>query len=263
MIFKHNKFIVALGLAATLLVMSSCQNAPPKTALDAQGLSQAETTLASLRQKYDWQGLLAFGQVRVRGGGKSESFDAALLVQSPDLVTLEIINDLGQVLTRVVSDGHQILYEDTQQKIYTLLGDDTAAFKKALHLPISPQEFVARLLLKIPQEKIVGVGVQKNAVTGAAVKQVEGENYLIGFDEKNQQLLEVRRWKTPGSGKELYRIEYLAKPDAVYPGQIVWRFQKPKVEVTVRFEEVTRKDSSPPQKFDTHPPEGWSSGEIR
>src|SRR5205809_7860788 len=94
-------FWLRLLLLILSLCMFSCVKAPPKTSLDAAGRERAEKILSALKQaSQKFQGLKAYAQVRVQGGGRLETFDAAILINPPRQLRVEILDDLGQTRAR-------------------------------------------------------------------------------------------------------------------------------------------------------------------
>lgn len=136
--------------------LSACAKAPPKTA-----------AVVSLPR---FQSLSSFVQVRVNAKGKMESFDAALLIRTPDKLRIEIMDDLGQVVSRIVANGSQVLWHRPVDQEYMLLPQDEKTLKKTLRLPLSIASFIQGMLLGDlpPEAKGYRVSYQAQSSTRGA-----------------------------------------------------------------------------------------------
>lgn len=76
-----------------------------------------------------------------------DSFDAALLIQAPDKMRIEILDDLGQVVSRLVADGSELLWYDPQAEEYSKISQEKNSLKKFFRLPISVEDFIQGMLI--------------------------------------------------------------------------------------------------------------------
>jgi len=230
------------------LFLGACVKAPPRSSSDPARLQHASELRSAFEAKsQSLAGLKAYAQVRVRGGGKTESFDAAILIGTPDKLRVEILDDLGQTRLRLIADGVQVFWEDLNQGTQETLVQDEKALQKTLRLPIRIEDFIQRMLLEFPQGNILGSAANPNL----AEERIILDNYEVSLDPKSSQLSEVK--KTHGG--TAYRVAYAqyapSRPRA-YPQELSWKFSKPKVEI-----QITLKD------FDVATPPSLDKFEIR
>ncbi len=200
---------------------------PPSTESEC---TQAETLSEKIREQNPFASLSAYVQVNLQVKKKTQSFDVALLLESPDKLHLEILDDLGQVHYRIIADGSQILWHDAQANRYTLLEQDEKALKKILKLPLTVTEFIQRMLLQIPEEK-----------------KTKDKKFLYCVRYGNFTSLEFSN--TPGTGN-------------FFPQIMDWEFKKPKITMHLELSAVEINVPFSPEKFDTTPPPGAALGKI-
>jgi len=241
-------FLKNFSLLALCTALLACAKAPPRTALDAATSAGLQQELdAYARRRAELPGLSAFVQVKLSAGGKSELFDAALLARPPDKLFLQILDDLGQERARVVADGASVLFFDAQENRYERLPQDGEALKKTLRLPLSVEELIDRLLKRLPPQAAArweATGDKDNTEIRYWVRR-GGD--ILGLDSPP---LELASYEAVGSsGKWSYRIEY-------GPKVMQWKFRRPKVQLTLSFQDLDTAKAPPVSRFDTEPPPG-------
>jgi outer membrane lipoprotein-sorting protein len=228
----------------------ACTKRPPQTPLSLEKRSQAEKLLEQLSHQNKLHSLSAFVQVKLQIKGKNESFDAAILMSLPNKLRIEVLDDLGQVSSRIVADGSHVLYVDANAGEYALLDQETQALKKILHLPLSVEEFIFRMLLKFPSAEILSL--EEPTVVERSVDQLrvnQGPLSLEAYAAKRDL----------NTKKFLYRVEYRqyqSKGSIYYPRDIKWSFEKPRVVMGLEMKDTDFNADFGEQKFDTSPPSG-------
>ncbi len=165
---------------------SACSKTPPRTSHE-------------LPPSYTTQKLSAYSQVRIERKGKAEFFDAAFKIIAPNQLTLKMLDDLGEVRLSLVADGDQITYQSGDE--YQQIPQNEDSLKKTLHLPLTVEEFVRRML------------------------ETENPSY-----EKSEN---SKKWK--------YRVhyrEYSQVSKKQFPHQIEWEFRKPHVRILMNLSEI-------------------------
>ncbi|HCU23443.1 MAG TPA: hypothetical protein DF383_00360 [Deltaproteobacteria bacterium] len=235
------------SLLILLLLFSffGCVKAPPRTALDAEQSRSIAERLKNLPQD---SSLSAFVQVKVQGGGRSEIFDAALLVLPPNRLLIQILDELGQERLKVVADGSQVLFYDATEAMYSLFPQKPEALKKTLRLPIEIEALVDRLLRRLPPSSILSV----EAADAENCSWVQRENDRLCLEEKSLRVFEA---KLPQE-KWTYRVNYQ------WP-QVEVKFRRPKIDLVMEFKDIDRSRRLLAANFDTTPPPGAVSGKIR
>lgn len=132
------KIQILLGLVLLGFFPACAKAPPPKTAQQALRRSTAFASLSS------------FVEVTVEARGKKQSFDAALVMKAPAQLRIEILDDLGQVISRLIADGSQVLWWQAEKDEYITLPQEPNTLKKTLKLPISIEEFIQGMLAGAP-----------------------------------------------------------------------------------------------------------------
>jgi outer membrane lipoprotein-sorting protein len=144
------------------------------------------------------QSLAGFADVDIKTHGRSESFQAALLAQSPNLLRIQILDDLGQEQALLVANGREVMWKDRREGTQQIFPQDPKVLKKTLHLPVALEEFIARLL------------------EGTSPKQ----------------------YPTTNPGYQIVTDAVEATPAGPYPRQWTWIFRKPKATLVMVFSQL-------------------------
>ncbi|HEX5033605.1 MAG TPA: DUF4292 domain-containing protein, partial [bacterium] len=153
--------LMTMLFIATLL--AGCAKTPPRTAVDRQAVDPATAEriglevreLATRGAGLDY--LSAYTTVRIQRGKQSRHFDAALEVAAPNRLALRVLDDLGQELAQVVADGETVYYYENRSGRSRRFVQDEQALRKALRLPLSVDDLVDRLLLRLSDSPILQV----------------------------------------------------------------------------------------------------------
>jgi len=228
-----------LLILSLVLCLFACAKAPPKVSLDALSRERAEHLLSALTQSsQQFKGLKAFAQVRVQSGGRVETFDAAVLINPPRQLRIEIMDDLGQTRARLIADGTQVHFEDLQRGTEDNFEQNDKALQKTLHLPIPIEEFIARMLLRIPEA----------ALTGAEPARLMLQNFDLDVEPQLPRLKAVKKIKGPGAYQIAYG-NYSSSPASAYPQEIAWSFKNPKIDLRLSLKDLATDQSISPSKF--------------
>lgn len=156
------------------------------------------------------QSLAALADVDVKARGKTESFQAALLAQSPNRLRIQILDDLGQEQALLIANGRQVMWWNRRDGIQKILPQDPTVLKKTLKLPLGLEEFIARLL--------EGTSLGQNSL--------EHPQYQIVTEELEDT------------------------PEGPYPRQWTWNFRKPKATLSMFFSQLKLNPQLKAGKFD-------------
>ena len=245
-----SRFLQRGTLLLLCLGLIACVKAAPRTAANPEVLPKLEAELAEFARWRDGiPALSGFVQVKIEAGSHRELFDAALLAKPPNLLYLQILDDLGQERARLVADGTRVLFYDAQENQYELWPQNAAALKKTLRLPLSVEELIARLLMQVPKEQVLRWEKADKESPLEVAFWGEQKNARLGFTENPLRLAVFEG--LGASGKELYRVEYQIP-------EMRWSFRKPKIRLTLNFKTVDIEKKLPDDRFDTDPPTGAS-----
>ncbi len=209
--------------ASVLLYPPPPAFAKPPRLTETECTQAAETLSEKIREQNPFASLSAYVQLKLQAKRKTQSFDVAMLLESPDKLHLEILDDLGQVHYRIIADGIQILWHDAQANTYSLIPQDKKALKKILKLPLTVTEFIQRMLLQIPEEK----------------------------KTKDKKILYCVAYE-----------KFTSVQNFNYPEVMKWVFKKPKIQLHLGLRAVEINVPFSPEKFDTTPPQGAAPGKI-
>ncbi|HKX13394.1 MAG TPA: DUF4292 domain-containing protein, partial [bacterium] len=152
-----------LLLFTLLAFLPACVKAPPRSAADRQAVDPAQARqlglavqeIAASQAKLDY--LSAFAQVSVERGKQRRLFDAVLQVAAPNRLSLQVLNDLGQEVATVVADGETVYFHDNESGRTERFVQNGDALRKTLRLPLSVDDLVDRLLLRLADAPILQV----------------------------------------------------------------------------------------------------------
>jgi outer membrane lipoprotein-sorting protein len=154
--------------------------------------------------------LSGFADVDIKSGGRSESFQAALLAERPNRLRIQILDDLGREQALLVANGHQVLWLNRREGIKKILAQDPEVLKKTLRLPVGLEEFIARLL--------------------------GGNSPTPNPNSK--------------SPYQIYTEELEETSEGPYPKQWTWNFRRPKATLSFLFSQVKLNPRLDADKFD-------------
>jgi len=255
-------FLTALTL---LPFLSACVKATPQSAASAAkrqvvGAELAENLGASVQRiahrQAEIEYLSAFAQVSVERGKQRRLFDAVLQVAPPNRLSLLVLNDLGQEMARVVADGETVYFHESESGKTQRFAQDQDALRKTLRLPLSIDDLVDRLLLRLPSSPILQVEQELSAGELPPYWVIRQEDNL----RLSSSLPRLSLYEAKASGKSWrYRVDYsdYASVDGRdFPQRIDWNFRKPTLSLTLKLQQVA---FSPPasrsveSSFDTSP----------
>jgi len=178
--------------------------------------------------------LKSYAQVKVEYGKQSESFDAAILMEYPDQLRIEVINDLGETVLRLIADGTTVRYENLREATSDQFAQSEPAFQKVFKLPLSVEEFISGLSGRFPDAAMLGIHEAPGKL------EIELPQDRLGIDPALRRLLRWEKFRAKaGSGKARYAVdysEYESIAGVTLPRQIIWQFFRPKVRLTVRLD---------------------------
>ena len=252
-------FILCLFASLPLCIFSSCAKPPPQTSLNLENRNHAETLGAQLSRQNELHSLSAYIQFSVDAKGKHQSMNAALLISAPNKLRIEILDDLGQLHSRLIADGSQVLWYDADEDSYALISQQDQAMKKILQLPISIEEFIQRMLLKYSPSETTGVTENSESL------EIERTSDRLTLNLKPLVLKAFAKKKDSAKKKNLYEIKYnnyTSQDRFTYPQEIIWQFQKPKVKMTLQMKDLALNQKMADSKFNSTPPPGVEVGKI-
>lgn len=242
---------MAFRLFSTLLVLlvflSACVKAPPRSAADRQAVDPAQARqlglvvqeIAASQAKLDY--LSAFAQVSVERGKQRRLFDAVLQVAAPNRLSLQVLNDLGQEVATVVADGETVYFHENESGRTERFVQNEDALRKTLRLPLSIDDLVDRLLLRLADAPILQVERELSAAEPPLHWVVRQDDALqVDSQGPRLRLYEAK----PASQAWRYRVDYsdYAKVEGrEFPQRIAWSFRKPSLQLTLKLQQIAFK----------------------
>lgn len=239
--------LIALALGAT-----ACVKAPPQTAGIPLPLDQAQVLLAGYQNRPALRSLSAFADASVEYRGRVEFFSAAILAQSPDRLRIELMDDLGQTLARLISDGKAVTWWDSRSGETQSFAPGDPALQKAFRIPLSVEDFIARILLRIPEDEILEF---RELEGNPPLQWIDRTADRLAFEGATLILKTYEKKKTAGKSKPLYAVEYgySGASSSTYPTQMKWAFFKPAFQMKLKLREVGSNEKLAPEKFNPYP----------
>ncbi|HKY62849.1 MAG TPA: DUF4292 domain-containing protein [bacterium] len=224
--------------------LAGCAKAPPRTAADRQAVDTAHAERVGLAvrklaaKQAGLEYLSAYAQARIQRGKQGRHFDAVLEVAAPNRLSLRILDDLGQEVAQVVADGESVYYYENRSGRSQRFVQDDQALRKALHLPLSVDDLVDRLLLRLPDSPILQVERENSAAQPPPHWVIRPDDSLRVDAERPQ----LRLYEAKPSGKAWsYRVDYsdYSKVEGrEFPHRIAWSFRKPSISLTLQLQQV-------------------------
>src|SRR5262249_14085607 len=185
--------------------------------------------------------------MKVKSGARSrrELFDVAVLAKPPNRLYLQFLDDLGQERFRVVADGREVLFYDARDHTYQLLRQDDAALQKTLRIPVSVEELIDRLLLRIPARIVASVQSPAPPNRWGVSDWVQRDGDLLGMGGVPLSLVYYESQDGRGRGK--YRVIY-------HSGGMEWSFHNPSLGLQNDFQDINTERRIDDRRFDTRPP---------
>lgn len=237
----HRLFILSW---ISLLFLGACVKAPPRSAADRQAVDPAqarqldlavqEITAAQAKLGY----LSAFAQVSVERGKQRRLFDAVLQVAAPNRLSLQVLNDLGQEVARVVADGETVYFHENESGRTERFVQNGDALRKTLRLPLSVDDLVDRLLLRLPEDPVLQVERELPAAE-PPLHWVMRQDDALQVDSQGPRL---RLYEAKPAGRAWrYRVDYsdyFQVEGREFPQRIAWSFRKPSLQLTLKLQQI-------------------------
>lgn len=243
--FFKNKYITLSFYLVFFILLQSCapRQKPPQVFASLREQPQVERALQTLRaQAAERQNLSGLVDIEIQARGRWKQMQAAFHLKAPNQLSLNFLDDFGLVYARLEADGQQVeWWESTQEfpEIYPQNGD---VLNKIFGIKMSVQEFIDRLLLKLPESQATGTAPNKKETI--EVTQIVWPQGIATVATEPPQLL---KWVGTNVNEQKKRILYQARyykgnsdenRGVNYPEKIVWLFQRPKARVTMEFSEI-------------------------
>lgn len=241
---KMSRLILATFIFVSLL--PACVKTPPQSAAKTGNrqvveAAQAQTVQAKLQSFQDKQAglgyLSAFAQVSIERGKQRRLFDAVIQAAPPNRISIQVLNDLGQEIARVIADGHEVYFQDKESGRSQIFAQDGESLRKTLRLPIRIEDLVDRLLLRLPNSPVLQVEQEINATT--PTYWVLRQDDSLRFDGEATRL---GLYESKPAGKSWnYRVEYsdYKRIDGRdFPERIVWNFHKPSLKMNLKLQQI-------------------------
>jgi len=241
----YSLWIIILGIA-----FSNC--APRKVQpLASQKISPSVTQTLRTWEKTqeNIQNLSGYAEVQVKGKGRLENFEAAILARAPNQLSITLLDDLGQQRFQLIADGRVVIWYEDNGSNFQRVPQEGQALKKALKLPLSVHEFIARLFLRLPQGP--AETVMEKPSQGSTINFTRD---AITLRESPLQLTQFEAFKGPKKRKSSYRVIYGGFQN-LDPGLLAkslqFEIRKPKVQVRIDFQNLQSPQIIPQHRFDT------------
>lgn len=206
-------------------------------------------------QQTQHESLKGFGQVQIKAKGRTENFDAALLVQYPNKLLITVLDDLGQERFRLVANGEQVLWYEVGANDFSLVAQEEKSLQRALKLPLSVEEFISRLLGIFPED--TPLEYLKAEGNPSPRYEITRRQDRLEIGQEPIRLMRFTAFRSDKRKKLRYEITYddfIKVSGVIFPKSIRLSFFKPKTEVLLYFNDLELNPDLSPAKFDTTPP---------
>jgi hypothetical protein len=230
-----------------LAFVTACAKAPPQTSSSGAGrqavdpelaekLGLAVREIAANQSGLDY--LSAFAQVSVERGKQRRLFDAVLQVAKPNRLSLQVLNDLGQEIARVVADGETVYFHENESGRSERFAQNSDALRKTLRLPLSIDDLVDRLLLRLPDSPVLQVERELSAAE-LPPHWITRQDDALRLDGRGPRL---SLYESKPAGKSWrYRVDYsdyTRVGGREFPQRIAWSFRKPSLNLTLKLQQI-------------------------
>jgi outer membrane lipoprotein-sorting protein len=250
--FYLSYFFLITSLVFPKLVYSSTP--APASILSKQA---QDVLMEQLKQKANLQSLSGIIHFTVTRKNQTQSLEAAFILEAPNKLHLEIIDDLGQTQMRIIANGKNVLWWDAEKNNHQILDQNEKVLKKIFKLPLSVSDLVEALL---SQESMLEL---KKIYTDPDFPEqiyLQFSQKLTRLHQNNLTRDQVTFFKKKNLKKPLYQIHYqwnAARPkeqafpqQELFPEKLTWNFYKPKVRVELEFKNMTLNPKITEEKFD-------------
>ena len=242
-------------LPILFLALSSCapKQSKPSVARPIVLTETIQKALNSLTQPpIPLDSLSGFAEVEVEVRGRKQFMQMALLAQEPNRLRISLLDDLGQEQGRLVADGHRVLWINHREGIWEHLPQGDHSLKRVLKLPLTVEEFIQRILVKVPpgQPQEAKTLTQNSAELSRNLDRYEiqmSPPRLKNWENFSHSRQKKRRFKVSYE-------DYQNQSEREFPQTFRWDFRKPKARVLLEFLSLSLNPSLAPEKFDTSPP---------
>lgn len=233
-----------LVLIALALGAAACVKAPPQTAGVPLPLGQAQALLADYQNRPALRSLSAFADASVEYRGRKEFFSAAILAQSPNRLRIELMDDLGQTLARLSSDGSNVVWWDSRSGETQSFAPGDPALQKAFRIPLSVEDFVSRLLLQIPKDENLAI---RELEGSGGLREIDRLSDRLVFSGSPPTLVRYEKKRSAGNKKALYAVAYEG------PDDLIWDFFKPRFQMKIKWRDTVWNEAVDAEKFNPDP----------
>jgi outer membrane lipoprotein-sorting protein len=230
------------------LSCASRQAARPTTPASYETAQQILRQWMKTQQEY--RSLSGFVQVSVEARGRRNSFDAAILLKAPDKLSIHILDDLGQERFRLIADGKEVLWFEHGDETYSHSPQEGDALQKALHLPLSIEEFIDRLLTHVPQGEVLQLAMGE--ASPDPVFEITRQGDHLSMLDDPPRLRGFQAFAEGRGKKKRYEVNYgdFENHDGLpFPKSVRWTFRRPRARVEMYFRDVQLNPSLSEEKF--------------
>ena len=212
--------------------------------------------------------LKGIAHINLKAGKKGNSFNAVVVLKTPDLFRFEILNPLNQPLALITSDGENIYKTDLKNSSLTVSPISEQASEKLLGLPIVPHELVEIMTGNISFEKTEHHMLQfdkDNNLYILTLYQNSGDTsnnkYLIKkYWIEQARLIPLKVEASDQSGKILYEVDYsdfLNIDNYPLPGRIECHYFLKNILVKINFKDILLNGEADQSLFNFQNPSGF------
>lgn len=235
-----------------VLVLTACAREAPRTALHEEGRrSRASTALERRLKNFEAAtgSLKALAWLRIDSPERTINSDAAVVVERPDRIRVDVIDSLADVWASAGSDGQTMwLYVPGKRKLYEGRATE-AGISRLASFGLSPSHLISLLAGTPPVAADEGI---EEAGSGRDRHFIFASGGLRCWLE-NGERGRVSRCEKPSDGGVDYEIsfsDYRRAGAVEFPHSIEARFPSRDSSLSIRYREVETGGRIDPASFD-------------
>lgn len=245
---------ILLCLLVALPALSGCLRRPVAVPPPVKPVEELAGYLAAAAERF--QSLRGEARLRLESGEQNLSVTQVLLVQRPGSLRSETLNPLGfgSSLMVVAADGERLAVSIPTQGAFYQGESSPANLARFTQLPLRLEDLVGILLSDVPRFPFThAVATVADGRDRLDLSSEGGVRQLFSFDSAGR-LVEAALLIEDETRLRIAYGEFGAV-DA-FPRTMTLTMPPRKVEVTLRFTDVTVNQLIPPEKFKLSPPKG-------
>lgn len=246
------KIFYSFAISSLLFLLQAC--APKQQAPQVlMPLDQAPAVFQALEilreEAMKRQSVSGLVDLEIRARSRWQESQAAFRITAPNQLSLNFLDDFGQVYARLEANGHEVTWHQTTMGPPKRYPQNSKVLQKIFGLKLSVGELINRLLLKIPETPPLGIIPNKKALSdlkGPIKTQVttliwpQGQAMITTHPPR---LLSWTGWSPNEKAQQnatpaQYIVNYQRVVGENYPRQMQWQLLRPKALINMDFSNV-------------------------